>query len=356
MRPLSALPSALATFALGSIAFVLAPHAGAQDQVQGEERCVPGDGQVALRGVVLDDRTSVPLQRADVVITWTVPGSQDPERVEMETDRQGRFEACDLPSARIMRTVAEFWGQSSGRVQTSALEPGESHELELTLTAPTGELTGRVVDDEGGGPVVEATVSLGYPALTARTDREGSFRIPAAPPGHYDMQVDHLAFASVNDSVEVSYGDRTILSVRMATATIVLDPIRVEVRSILLEESGFYRRMERGQGVYLTRSDIQQRIPLYPSDALRGIAGVNAVQSRGRPGYVLVDRNQCPYRYVFNGTTVGEGFQIDDIPVDWIEALEVYRGISTLPGEFEGAGIRVGGHCGVIVIWTRNIP
>jgi hypothetical protein len=42
---------------------------------------------------------------------------------------------------------------------------------------------------------------------------------------------------------------------------------------------------------------------------------------------------------------------VDDIPLQVIEALEVYRGPSGLPPEFNN---RMGNpSCGAIVIWTR---
>ncbi len=318
--------------------------------------CTPEGDHVAIRGVVSDTRTSVPIEGAGVRITWSVRGEQEPRLVEVQTGPEGKFAACALPASSVLQTVATFWDASSSRVQTDAMEAGEVREIELHLPAPSADLSGSVVQDGTEAPIAGATLSLGYSSLTAVTSADGSFTIPQAPVGRYELQVDHLAFIAVKDSIEVSFGDRIVLMVRMSSETIVLEPIVVDARSILLEESGFYHREERGYGAYLRRSDIQQRNPLYPSDALRGIAGVRGIPRRDGPGTVLVDRNQCAYRYVFNGVMVGESFQIDDIPADWLEAVEIYRGISTLPAEFQGAGIGARGNCGVIVIWTRNIP
>jgi hypothetical protein len=158
----------------------------------------------------------------------------------------------------------------------------------------------------------------------------------------------------VTGEVEVAPGSRADLVVTMAFEAIALEPIQVTLRSILLEESGFYDRMERGLGVFLTRDRIQERIPLYASDVLRGVAGVRLVPSRERAGSIPVDRTECPYRYVLNGARVGEDFQIDDIPADWIDAVEIYRGISTVPQQFQAVAAGARSNCGVIVIWTRN--
>ena len=37
------------------------------------------------------------------------------------------------------------------------------------------------------------------------------------------------------------------------------------------------------------------------------------------------------------------------VPLDWIEAIEVYRRGSEMPAEFLGSGA-----CGVVGIWTRH--
>ena len=43
------------------------------------------------------------------------------------------------------------------------------------------------------------------------------------------------------------------------------------------------------------------------------------------------------------------GMELDDIPAVDVEAMELYRGVSTTPSEFAYPPPR----CGTIVVWTR---
>jgi hypothetical protein len=45
------------------------------------------------------------------------------------------------------------------------------------------------------------------------------------------------------------------------------------------------------------------------------------------------------------------GIEIDELPVNDIEGIELYRGASTTPAQFwQGSGPS----CGTVVIWTRT--
>jgi hypothetical protein len=112
--------------------------------------------------------------------------------------------------------------------------------------------------------------------------------------------------------------------------------------------------MQRGMGSFLTREQIQQVIPLQPTDALRLEPGLAFQRRRFGPGFAVTGRNGCQFRYVINGGRVNESFEIDDLIVDWIEAIEIYRGPATVPAEFTNFSKDVAGDCGVMAIWLTN--
>ena len=72
------------------------------------------------------------------------------------------------------------------------------------------------------------------------------------------------------------------------------------------------------------------------------------------PAENLIGEEGRGFRYILDGARVGTGFEIDDLEVEWIEALEIYQGISTMPAEFSALMHDERGSCGLIVIWTRN--
>jgi hypothetical protein len=81
---------------------------------------------------------------------------------------------------------------------------------------------------------------------------------------------------------------------------------------------------------------------------------VRIVPRRFGMSNVVVGRGNCPFRYFVDGVRVGETFQIDDIPSDWIEAIEIYRGPSSVPVQFMLSPSETNANCGIIAIWTRD--
>ncbi|MGH7504930.1 MAG: TonB-dependent receptor plug domain-containing protein, partial [Longimicrobiales bacterium] len=190
--------------------------------------------------------------------------------------------------------------------------------------------------------------------LSATTDEGGRFAMRTVPPGEYDVDVEHLAYTSLADSIVAEFGTNLELLVRMAPDAIPLDPLIVTVRSLMLERNGFYERQERGHGTFITRSDIGRVMPLQSSDVLRTVSGIRLERRRGGFGMIPVGRGNCGFRYFLDGVRVGAGFEIDDIPPEWIEALEIYKGAATVPMEFSPFMREPRANCGLIVIWTKD--
>jgi hypothetical protein len=58
----------------------------------------------------------------------------------------------------------------------------------------------------------------------------------------------------------------------------------------------------------------------------------------------------CPPQYYVDGIML-TGYNIDDMPVSDVEAIELYSGIAGLPAEYARA--RGNRDCGTVAIWTR---
>ncbi|MEO8448775.1 MAG: TonB-dependent receptor plug domain-containing protein, partial [Gemmatimonadota bacterium] len=158
----------------------------------------------------------------------------------------------------------------------------------------------------------------------------------------------------------------------------------------------FYRRRLWGRGTFFTRDDIEAKQPMETIDLLRGVPGVrvatlaagvadqasmafarcsgpdskvsvwldgnkmnlyaNAKGSRGgggsgssgRAGGGQEQNSKSYSREMEDDVRIGPIQALMEIsPLD-IEAMEIYRGVSSIPGEF------LDDSCAVIVMWSRH--
>ena len=130
-------------------------------------------------------------------------------------------------------------------------------------------------------------------------------------------------------------------------------------RSPVLEN--MMERRLHGFGYQITRQDIEDRHPNSVTDMLAELPGVRTV-SGGRMGGRTIRMTRavagpgggdCPVQVWVDGLLASrdEDVIIDDLvsPLD-IEAIEVFRGLSSIPPEFLNSMAR----CGVVAIWTRR--
>ena len=228
--------------------------------------------------------------------------------------------------------------------------------LRMTRSAPgesvPGRLHGTVLDERSRRPIEGAEVRSGGVG-SAITDGEGRFSLDPVSPGVAELTVRMLGYAERSEPVLVQPGQTTVVRIGIAVDPIELDPIDVEVRSRFLEMRGVYRRMERGVS---TRTVTRDQIELNPSprlsDSLDGMGGVHLVRMNKRA--VLLGRGRCQLRVYLDGVRMRPDIEgsvdIDQVPPDWVEIVEVYAGIASVPAEYA----EVGQDCGVALIWTRQ--
>ncbi|HEX2092976.1 MAG TPA: TonB-dependent receptor [Longimicrobiaceae bacterium] len=236
-----------------------------------------------------------------------------------------------------------------------ALHPADLHAQEQT-----GALVVTVTSLESGRPVMGARVALLGTALSATTDATGKLRLAGLPVGLQTVEVRRLGYATRLALVTVHGGEVTSLSMPLEVQAIPVAAIRVEARrrdlgSEYLERAGFDRRRRNGFGAFITRADLEKQRPSFLSDAVRRVAGVRFIPLHpvSRGAYATMARagggRNCPIQYFVDGVLIGPGFNIDEIQARDVEGLEIYRGASEIPPEFN----RRNAACGVIAVWTR---
>lgn len=245
--------------------------------------------------------------------------------------------------------------------------------LALFLPAPASaqvRLLGTVIDHETEAPLsgVEVTIldSDGDAIGRRFTDSIGQFQIEfpetsrfsiqARTIGYHDTQTPEL-WMEGKDSLEVE--------VRLHPDAIVLAPLEVTAWSRSAKPSpvleDFRRRVETGFGDYITRADIENLDPVYVTDLIGRLPGVNLISSgSGRHRNISMSRSLntasrlCPVQVYVDGmllNTGGEMVSLDDaVTPNSVEGIEVYRGLASMPAQFVNPYSR----CGVVAVWTRR--
>jgi len=220
----------------------------------------------------------------------------------------------------------------------------------------TGTLTGTVLDEKGV-PVPNVEVAISKVSRTTRTDSAGKYILALIPVGSYDVAFRRVSYAPMVFTLDITPGDTTDAEVKMNAVPQPMTKVIVEDRGNPRLE-GFEARKKMGIGHYVTRAEIEARNPLVLTDVVRTIPGTNLksvgmgqsvlrftrASGKGRGG------GDCPPAYFIDGT-LAVGYNLDDMPVSDVEAIELYSGLSALPSEFAKARSNLA--CGTVVIWTR---
>jgi hypothetical protein len=244
---------------------------------------------------------------------------------------------------------------------------------------------GRVVSgDRDPQPVAGALVilldSTGVAHRAVLTDALGRYVLSAPAPGSYMLQVRRAGNTAVATEPFLLVGAATAhLDLRLAPRVYTLKPVTVVSDAASAPVgmlAGFYQRMARGWGSYITREEIRKRGARQISELLYGRPDVRVIrrselQSTVRVGTELSRLNVGPLSLGEDGTPQlaadaplpcspmmyvdGVAFgRADDVldqvgPTD-IEGIEIYRRATEVPPEFGGLQAR----CGVILVWTRR--
>ena len=243
--------------------------------------------------------------------------------------------------------------------------------VSCVLLGPTfaQEIRGKVVHRTTGNAVPGASVLLlnetGMVQKMAITDASGAYSIIAPSPGNYTFRVDALGYGRHEEpQFGVLAGRILELEIRLWDLT-EIEPVVVTAESTTVAPgvlAGFYERMERGRGQYVTREQIELTGVTRFTSILRMTPGVDVVSTGGTLNTIRIKGTEwaggracAPALWVDNhhwGTVDldGRGPDRDLYPSD-IEGIEIYRP-ATVPIDFSSFDST----CGAIVVWTKRAP
>ena len=232
------------------------------------------------------------------------------------------------------------------------LDPGAARAQDAAAS-----VVATVTAAQTGAGLVGAEVSITGTGIRAVTGPDGVARLAGVPAGTQTVQVRRIGYATALRLVALEVGQPAALTVPMRVAVVALPEIRVRARArpTYLDRVGFSRRQARGPGEFVSRAQIEKQRPRFLSDILRSVPGVglsgNRMGGDSRAGMLRSSASgarRCPIQYFVDGVQTW-GFNIDDVPPRDVEGLEIYKGASQIPAEFN----RGSAMCGVILIWTR---
>ena len=188
----------------------------------------------------------------------------------------------------------------------------------------------------------------------ALTDQHGAFLLAGLKPGAVTVEFRPANRAPLTYPLTLEAGKTTTFAVKVDTRSVALPEVVVEGSDApppKMQE--FIRHKQAGHGGYfITRADIDKKQPRVMSDMLRRVPGLRVDCGFGTCQVQSFEEARrisggCPIQYFLDGTPFSG--DIDELTPDQVEGIEIYRGSSTIPPEFN-SGTSM---CGVIAVWSR---
>jgi len=209
------------------------------------------------------------------------------------------------------------------------------------------------IRDTNGTAVPLARLSLN--GVGGLSDSAGHFLLGGLPAGTGTLSVRRIGFQPLDIALDLAAGRTDSLRVVLAILPQELAGVTTESDTYArVRLADFYRHRQNGMGYYLDRKEIEAKKVQRTTDLLRRIPGVRLAPDRWGRLQLRMTRSaglrECPPDFWIDGVRA-PFLNADDVPLNDVEALEVYRGPASLPPEFITRFGNPG--CGAVVIWTR---
>lgn len=224
-------------------------------------------------------------------------------------------------------------------------------------------VTGKIVDDEAGKPLVGASVSIPALRIGGVTDKEGNFKFKA-PAGKHTLEVKYIGYATVTKAVVLKEDQTTTVNFRLSQGSIRTNEI------VVVGLSGEVDKNKLGNSIASVNNEaVNNVVSSSAIDAISGrVLGAQVTRNSGTPGagtYITL-RGRKTFEgsseplYVIDGIIMDNTSLYDpsgtqqfsnravDINPDDIESMQVLKGASAAALYGTKAGN------GVIIITTKR--
>ncbi|WP_316789242.1 TonB-dependent receptor [Pedobacter frigoris] len=187
-------------------------------------------------------------------------------------------------------------------------------------------LSGRLTSS-AGEPIPAASIKLQNSRYGAISDDNGYYKISNVKPANYILQISVIGFKSQKKEIKLVAGENGSVNFTLTESTELMETVTVLGRTKVQEvnRQAFNVTAVDATKLYNTTLDI--------SGALDRVAGVRVRESGGVGSNFNVSLNGFSgrhIRYFIDGIPMdnfGSSFQINNIPINVAERVEVYKGV-----------------------------
>lgn len=196
-----------------------------------------------------------------------------------------------------------------------------------TVSRNTDNNISGVIKDKAGKPVPDLNVKIEPGGLTTTTDQAGSYYFRKLKSGKYTITVTGIGYTTQTKTVSFEENKSTILNLRMDADSKALETVIVTGRTEVQEVNR--------QAFNVTAIDAKQlyNTTLDLAGALDRVSGVRVRESGGVGSNFNLSLNGFSgnhVKYFIDGIPMdgfGSSFQINNIPINAAERIEVYKGV-----------------------------
>lgn len=187
----------------------------------------------------------------------------------------------------------------------------------------SGTIFGKIMSTDGE-PVEYATLLLKGTQLSCSTDEKGLYQLDA-PSGDYTLIVSSIGFERIETPVSIKAGNRTKFNIKLKPSTLLAEVIVVGSPLSKVKNSSFNATAVNTRELVNTTKTLSEALSKAPGMKIRESGGVGsdmAVTMDGFSGkHVKVFIDGVPQE------GVGSSFSLNNIPVNFADRIEVYRGV-----------------------------
>lgn len=189
------------------------------------------------------------------------------------------------------------------------------------------------------------------------TDSSGRFSSTLENSGVYSLRVEKIGYATQHtDAFEIGTSEVLELRILIGMEAIPLTPLEVTARyRASRAHPDFLRRVDWGRrtgfGRFFTREDIEQTAFVRTSSMLMQVPLIRLVHARDGNVYLGVSERgslNCRSAVYLNGMEMHRSFGLDDLSLDELEGVEIYRWRSEIPLDLARPNV-----CSAVAFWTR---
>ncbi|PVD50992.1 TonB-dependent receptor [Terrimonas sp.] len=190
----------------------------------------------------------------------------------------------------------------------------------------TGTVSG-IVKDKTGSPVPHATISIKRTAIATTADESGKFTLKHVPAGNCIIVISAVGFTQVEKKIAVHENTTETLVIETSAAGTTLETVSVIGRSAT--------QLANRQSYNVTAIDAKQlhNSTLDLSHTLDRVSGVRVRETGGVGSsfnFSLNGFSGNQVKFFLDGVPMdnfGSSFQINNIPINFADRVEVYKGV-----------------------------